>query len=143
MRIYVAGRTSHIEIVNEMQELCRADGHTITHDWTGPEGGIESDWSGEPERAYECARKDFNGVTSADAVIVCGYGCGEGGGGLGTFIEIGIAIHARLPVIIIGPMRESVFWYLDNVIRYSGTNEISEEIKWALYQARKMTKIDL
>lgn len=117
MKIYVAGRTKNIEEVNTIQAELTRRGHSITHDWTGPEGGISGDWSDSPELAKKVAIKDFLGVTNADGVIMCGYGCQEGGGGLGAFIEAGIALASNIPIVIVGPMRESVFWYAPIVAR--------------------------
>jgi hypothetical protein len=116
MRIYVAGRTKNIEEVNLIQSAAIDHGHEITHDWTDVEGEgkgeIRSDWSSNPERARQVATLDFLGVTQAQGVILCGYGCDEENkGGLGCFIEVGIALASGVPVIVLGPARESVFWY--------------------------------
>lgn len=124
MRVYIAGRTSQADAVNRVQELFVQAGHSITHDWTGPEGGIKPDWSHNREEAREVAIKDRDGVAKADAVILCGWGCEEGGGGLGCFIEVGIAFALWIPVIILGPCRESVFWYLPNVIHIKNDADV-------------------
>lgn len=112
MRIYVAGRTKNIDEVHTIQEVVMERGHQITHDWTDPSvGEVRDDWVGDPVRAREVATLDFLGVTQADGIILCGYGCGEGEGGLGCFIEAGLALASGVPMVVLGPMRESVFWY--------------------------------
>lgn len=115
MQIYVGGRTKNVAEVNLIQEVVMERGHSITHDWTDVEGEgkgeIRDDWKNDPNRARQVAALDFLGVAKADGMILCGYGCEEGGGGLGCFIEAGVALASGVPLVILGPCRESVFWY--------------------------------
>lgn len=116
MKLYIAGRTKNIKEVNIIQSVVLEHGHGITHDWTDVDGEgkgeIRSDWSTDPKRARQVATLDFLGVVNADGVILCGYGCDEENkGGLGCFIEVGIALSSGVPIIVLGPARESVFWY--------------------------------
>ena len=60
MRIYVAGLFEQgSTVIREAMDALRERGHTITHDWT-----VEPS---HDQRA--CARKDCDGVKSADVVI--------------------------------------------------------------------------
>lgn len=113
MRIYVAGRTSEIEKVQMVQERLKAHGHDITFDWTSEEEGeVRADWSAYPGRAAEISGLERRAIEAADAVVLVGYGCDEQSrGGLGCFIEVGMALALETPVVIWGPARESVFWY--------------------------------
>lgn len=137
MRVYVAGRTKNIEEVNLIQTLVLSHGHEITHDWTDVEGEgkgeIRSDWSEAPERARQVATLDFLGVVNADGVILCGYGCDEENkGGLGCFIECGLALASGIPLIILGPARESVFWYSPYTLKVYKDEPLEEQSDAAL-----------
>ena len=125
MKIYVAGRTQEIERVRAVQKICIDAGHEITFDWTGPEGDIRTDWSMEAERARELSRRERRAVFVADVLVLCGP---EPHGGLGCFIETGMAIGMRKPVIVIEPVRESVFWYLPGVKRIFGYSNLIEPL---------------
>lgn len=130
MRIYVAGRVGNIQQVRALQLLFTQRGHEITYDWTGPEGETRRDWSGHREEACEIAQREVDGVASADAVALVGYGCEEQNkGGLGCFIEVGMALAAGKPVAVWGPARESVFWYLPNVYRHVNGLDVVERLE--------------
>ncbi len=131
MKIYVAGRTKNIEEVNLIQSAAIDHGHEITHDWTDVDGEgkgeIRSDWSDDPKRARQVATLDFLGVTQAQGIILCGYGCDEETkGGLGCFIEVGIALASGVPMIVLGPVRESVFWYSPFTLRVFKDDPLDE-----------------
>lgn len=118
MKVYVAGRTKNLDEVHAIQEIVMQRGHEINHDWTDPTiGEVRDSWSDSPDRARQVATLDFLAATGADGIILCGYGCEEGGGGLGCFIEAGLAMASGVPMVILGPCRESVFWYAPFVLR--------------------------
>lgn len=140
MRIYVAGRTKNIDEVHLIQSVVLDQGHEITHDWTDVEGEgkgeIRDSWSDDPTRARQVATLDFLGVANADGVILCGYGCDEENkGGLGCFIEVGIALASGVPVAVLGPARESVFWYSPFTLKIF-KDEPLEEQSDAAYEGR-------
>jgi nucleoside 2-deoxyribosyltransferase len=126
VRIYVAGRTNDIKRVREMQDLCRKAGHEITEDWTQNVNAqairAEDDGVTLPSEFKRYAMNDVRGVRSADMIVVmCGPAL------LGTAIEIGIAIEREIPVVLVGETdRDSVFFYLPNVVRF--------ESAWAVYR---------
>lgn len=142
MKIYVAGRLGNIDEVHTLQEAAMERGHSITHDWTNPEAGeIRNDWSDDPKKARQVATLDFLGVTQAGGVLVCGYGCDEGEGGLGMFIEVGLALASGVPVVIVGPMRESVFWYAPFVARVEPNQQpIETEAQVAVKMLEQMRR---
>lgn len=145
MQVYVAGRTKNIDEVHVIQEVLLDHGHSITHDWTDVEGEgkgeIRDDWSEDPKRARQVATLDFLGVTKARGVIVCGYGCDEGEGGLGMFIEVGLAMASGIPIVIVGPMRESVFWYAPYVSRVEPNRQpIKTEAEVAVKMLEQMRR---
>lgn len=114
LRVYVAGRTGDLDRVNRVQEICRDAGCVISFDWTGPEGDIRTDWRREVPRASELAKRELDAVATSDALVICGP---DPHGGLGCFIETGMAMAYGLPIFVIEPVRESVFWYLPRVVK--------------------------
>lgn len=123
MRVYVAGRVAWIDDVRHAQALAVAAGHEITFDWTGAEGETRHDWTSAVALARHIGEREKGAVLTADAVILIGQGCEEGGGGLGCFIEVGMALAADVDVFVVGPCRESVFWYQPNVVRVRTSEE--------------------
>lgn len=126
MNLYVASSVRNFERVREIQQLLLEHGYTITYDWTraAPDevwrnGGAE----GDPVFLKEQARLDKEGVIFADIVVVLDHERNYG-----TLIEIGMAIAADIPVVIVGrPKRDSVFWHLDNI---SIVEDDAELIDW-------------
>lgn len=119
MRVYVASGTSMIPEVREVQRQCLLAGYEVTFDWTGPEGRIEEDWSPFPDAANKHAAKESSAVRRADAVVLIAPAQGRG---LGCFIEVGIAIGLGKRVVVVGDIRESVFWYHPGVERTSSVS---------------------
>lgn len=128
MRVYVAGRIRYIRQVRAAQAAVLSAGHKLTFDWTGPEGETRHDWSEAPQKARRLSERERQAVLTSHVVVLVGHGCEEGGGGLGCFIEVGIALATGISVIVYGPARESVFWYMPNVTRC----ETIEELELAL-----------
>lgn len=119
MRVYVASSAQDFERVRAVQAVVRAAGHEVTFDWTDIENPeslaeVREDWTGNPDRARVLARRERRAVISADVLVLCGPTPPHG---LGCFIETGMALARGVIVIVIEPIRESVFWYLPGVIR--------------------------
>ena len=123
-RIYVAGGTSDIERVNDVQSIARAFGCEITFDWTGGEGELRTDgsWNTAPENGAELAAREIAACVSADLVIVL---CPPSGQGLGCWIEMGAALACGAEVWVVEPERDSVFWQHPRVIQLSGIADIT------------------
>lgn len=125
VRVYVAGRTTDTERVNVLQEQLRKRGHTITYDWTRNVAEVVADPAlYNPGYALGCAEQDWDGVNTADVMIAL---CARGW--LGTAIEIGIALQAGVPIVMVGnPERDCVFFYLPAVY---GCKEVEDAIDTA------------
>jgi hypothetical protein len=139
---YVAGRTTELDKVREVQDVIKQLGGTISHDWTraAPEDALRGGGAGAAYNAVPHAQKqkfaedDLLGVRNASLVVaVCGPGW------VGTLIEIGFALAHNTPVWLIGaPERESVFYHLVEVTRlqdlvdfesmFKATMEIDREL---------------
>jgi hypothetical protein len=139
LQVYVAGRLADMERVRTVQAIVRAVGARITFDWTGPEGDQRSDWSAESERAAELSLRERRAVVDADLLVLCGP---DPHGGLGCFIEAGMALGRGIPVIVLEPVRESVFWYLPGVRRCKHAVEFGRVIQnQVTVKASRMTAI--
>jgi nucleoside 2-deoxyribosyltransferase len=96
MKLYVAGKWSDREKINEIIETFEARGHTITHNWTQFEGSTS-----RPEMKSQFAIMDINGVRDADAYIgimndpVYPY--------RGSMTEMGAALGLCKPVYVVAP----------------------------------------
>lgn len=113
-RIYVAGSCKMAREVNCAQAILEEAGHQITFDWTADLNGIKTDWSDHLPDARWRSLRERVAVKSADVVVLVAPPVGRG---LGCFIEVGMALAARTPVVVWGDARESVFWYLPEVTR--------------------------
>lgn len=117
MYAYVAGSTKDIDMVREVQQICRDYDYKISYDWTDAKtGDIRSDWSDDPVAAEAHAVKERDAIKSSDLLV---FVFTERG--LGSKYETGMAMRDEgTEVICIDNERESVFYYLPNVdrIRY-------------------------
>lgn len=112
MRVYVAGAwvERHERAVPTIRQL-REAGITITHDWTVCENEVSNSITSDSElsQAYrlDAAIKDTYGVLSADYVLLL---AASTRGASGSWVEFGIAIGARIPVVVAGgQMNRTIF----------------------------------
>ena len=89
MRIYVATGFEFRERVHSFIQLCRDHGVDVeqTYDWTT--GTFQDD-------PLEVAEGEFDGVVAADAFVALLPG------GLGTHSELGMALAAEVPTVVVG-----------------------------------------
>jgi Fe2+ transport system protein FeoA len=94
VRVFVASGWIERAGAAEVMRQLRALGCTITHDWTVPQ-------STDPART---AALDLAGVRAAEVVVaVMAHPSYEY---KGTFTEIGIALGARIPVLLVSPFKD-------------------------------------
>lgn len=117
MRIYVAGSTRDVDRIKGVQDAARAFGHTITFDWTGPEGEIRTDgsWDSVPKAGASIASREIAACWGAEITILL---FPPQGGGLGCWIEMGATLAAGGDVWVVEPGRDSVFWQHPSVTRF-------------------------
>lgn len=96
MRIYVASKWARRELTRDIMAVLVTLGHTIAYDWTHH----KETKSSEKEYADEAAA-DVAGIRSADLFIADmddpAYPY------RGTFFEMGVAVGANIPVVIVTP----------------------------------------
>ena len=90
VKVYIATGLERIDDQRRVAGWLRAEGHEITYDWGshGPACGNGVD------RIKEVALAEFNGVMSADVVLVLLPG------GRGTHVEFGAAVGLGIPVVL-------------------------------------------
>lgn len=98
MRVYIATRLENHRDHNRLRDLLAERGIGLTYDWT-THGPV---WRDGPDRIRAVAQAEALGVTSADLVIVLLPG------GRGTHAELGIAIGAGIPVLLVPSLRSQV-----------------------------------
>ena len=93
MKIYIATALERAGDHNLLRDALRREGHELTYDWT-THGSVKGQGV---DRVRSVARAEAEGARTADAVVALLPG------GRGTHVEIGIAIGANVPVILVGP----------------------------------------
>jgi nucleoside 2-deoxyribosyltransferase len=126
-RVYVAGRTGDIENVRLAQQICREAKCEITFDWTGDDGEIRSSWEAAPDRAQTLSERERKAVEDSDLVVLV-WAVTDNGGPVGALLEVGMAMALKKRVIVVGPARESVFWYLPEVERVENLDALKETL---------------
>lgn len=91
MKLYLASGLSNRATVAQVARDLRELGHTITYDWT--EHGSVQDASDEEKAAVAMA--ELGGVLEAEMVVAILPG------GRGTHVEIGAALGAGIPVVVV------------------------------------------
>ena len=94
MNIYVAGTSKRTDLADEVMNILRSKGHTITLDWTvdiANEGEMSAD-----ELAARAA-KSISGVCKAEAFVLL---ITKEMRSVGSMIEIGAALGNDIPVLV-------------------------------------------
>lgn len=92
MKYYIATAIERAEDHRALSKALNARGWSCTYDWTA-HGSVQGQGA---ERMAEVAEAELRGVTTADIVIVLLPG------GRGTHCELGAALAARVPVVLVG-----------------------------------------
>ena len=98
VRYYIATKLENHAAHNELRDWLADRGHQITYDWT-THGPV---WRDGNERIAEVAGFEARGVVTADLVVVLLPG------GRGTHAELGIAIGAGVPVLLVPSERGQI-----------------------------------
>lgn len=104
MNIYVAGSIREVSRVIQVQERVLLH-HNITFDWTEYAIGV----NGSVKELSELCRR---GVNFADKLVYVQPQENK----IGSLIEVGMALGAHKPVIIVDNRRFSAFWALPEVM---------------------------
>ena len=108
MKIYVASAWSDFRVARAAQNMLRAMGHTISHDWTEGADEYTSCEDASDEVCQQAAWDDEEGVLTAHAFLLCAPATG----GSGCWTELGLArsiaraTHAVYPIVVCGPGRD-------------------------------------
>lgn len=95
MKVYVASAWSDFRVARAAQNMLRALGHTISHDWTEHADEYATCDAASEEVRLESAIADVHGVLVADGFLLCAPA--EGGSGCWTELGIALAGGADLP----------------------------------------------
>jgi hypothetical protein len=113
MKIYCASKFENTKSVREAYAALQADGHTITHDWTGENAdGLH----GQALELYlrSCAEKDVRGVSHGQGFLLLHHERVSG-----ALTELGIAIALKKFIVVIDgkhPDKPSnIFFHLPDV----------------------------
>lgn len=91
MKIYIGTKLENHTAHRAVHRIINSMGHELTYDWTlhGPV------WTEGLPRIREIARAEAEGVKAADLCVILWPG------GRGTHVELGIALGAGVPVILL------------------------------------------
>jgi nucleoside 2-deoxyribosyltransferase len=103
MKVYVATKFENGPRARQVMDALEAQGFEITYDWT-PELG----------ETREQAVADVDGVRTADVLVVL---MEENYDYQGTLIEIGIALGAERPVLIVGDAYDHAVFFKHPLVR--------------------------
>ena len=145
MKIYVAGSfkdRTRIRLIwmDKLEQM----GYTITHDWTLAEAD-RYDKDNKPVRDIpyhkKCAQDDVNGVLHADVVVGIFDNSCSITNYRGTNFELGLAIGAKIPVILYDPwyhptdisknvkISTNVFYWLPSIIHVNNAQDLLLELE--------------
>ena len=125
MRFYVATKFENYAQAREVGERLKKLGHTPTCEWYS--NHHEFDGSGtlrgkltdlHPAVQLQCALDDFDGARNADFLVLLDYP-----NMVGAYVEVGIALANYRIVHVVGAVRDTVFWRLDNVVRHNTVDD--------------------
>lgn len=115
MKVYVAGNFRERERIRAVMDELERAGHVITHDWTGE--GVTL-----PQRSrQEIAIDDIQGVRDAEALVLV-----DAERGWGMYVEMGVAVALGLPIVVIQPLYDQVFYSLPQVKKVDSSAEAVE-----------------
>lgn len=101
MRVYVSGKFEERTAIRKIMDAIEKNGHTIVHDWT-QEDVCETDRD-RRERAMMCLLS----IPKAEVMVVVMY---TNAPYKGTYVEMGIALAANVPIYILGnPPKSCIF----------------------------------
>jgi len=112
-KVYVAGRTSDVYLVQLAQQRIEKEGGKITFDWTRL-GDLNPDADLTEQNRDQLARAERAAVDVCDSLVLCYNDNGERSM-LGALLEAGGAIWLDKRVVVLNPTRESIFWSLPRV----------------------------
>lgn len=119
MYIYVAGSSSDLARVREVQTVLRAAGHSIIYDWTAAVEKFGAVAASEEENRRQ-VDLDIRGVARADCLVAVV----EGRGTCGMGFELGLAYAWRIARVTLGH-HDHVFGTVSPSVR-----DIPELITW-------------
>lgn len=132
MLVYVAGKWQERMTIRKLMDQIEELGHTITYDWTCYETEyvpphtedaviVYGSWVNKRE-LMEQSLDDCLGVSIADCLVVYAMNPHKY---TGTCTEMGIAIHKRIPIYIIGHgLDHNIFTYHPLVTVYNTIEEV-------------------
>jgi hypothetical protein len=136
MDTYVAGSTHDIHHVNYVQRAAIEAGHTITFDWTGPEGVIHEDWSPYADEGAVHSQREVAAAKCDLFILVTP----QHAGGVGCFIEFGIALgHGALCYVFPLKDRDSVFFYHPHVFIIKSKRNLTYDLRVAHTRHYRLT----
>ena len=140
MRVYVAGASKELPLVQSLQNQLRSHGVHVTHDWTADVlaaklAGKVTDSDLSHAEAYTAAEEDLRGVATAHFVWLVAPA--DNSTSIGGWVELGYALGRGVPVVTSWARRDSIFAAL--VAKQCAVH--TEAVAWLLEQ-REACSVD-
>jgi len=135
MKIYIATRLANAKRHQKLSQFLRSCGYKLTFDWTQEENELTAKHTFNKKTLKRHASNDFGGVAECDVCIVLLRG------GLGTHVELGIALGMGKRIIIVGDQKmykySCLFYNCDGIVRMKYnknlyTNIVNQLLAWAV-----------
>lgn len=104
MKLYIAAHSQ--EEARKVATLCEDQGHVITSSWLNEDFSRTSSYTEDDKR--KIAVKDVNEVLESDALVLLPSPMRIPGG---KFVEVGVALGARMHVYILGHRENMLMWH--------------------------------
>lgn len=129
MKVYVAGRSSIRNGVEDTIKKLKASGFKITFDWTKHPHFIYRE---QPELAKKYSELELQAIDSSDVFILVSDREGSG-----MYVEMGYALAKGKPVYIIGEWNQKpIFMFHPQVIKRQTIREVISDLKHNLASKR-------
>lgn len=107
MKLYVAGASAEIARAEAFIAKLRAHGFEITFDWPAHIRGVGASNEGvDYDECVRSAKADIKGVLDAEWFVLLEP---EQAKTIGAWVEIGVALHAVIPVLWVGEGDRTIF----------------------------------
>ena len=125
-KVYVAAKFEERELAAAVMGIFRAEGHEITHDWTGE--SVEGLRGTEASTLLQCcAMDDQAGAQNCDVLVLLHNDKCKG-----ALVEMGIALGLEKPVIVVGgrlSLDTAIFYWHPDVFHVTNIDQALDLIK--------------
>jgi hypothetical protein len=114
MKIYQAAKFGQKMEMREHRTKLEAAGHEVTAQWVYVEEGLDTDAT--EDKLMQYAKMDVDDVLRSNVLVAFSQPRSTTHTGGGRHVEFGVALHAGVEIIVVGPKGEHIFHYMPGVV---------------------------